>query len=151
MSWWMIVLLVLAVLVLIGCIPVGVDAGFDGELRLSLKIGFIRVHLLPSKPKKPKKRKKHPAARKPAKKPASLYGILFCRQNDLEKIPLLSRKKLLSAAFSAALTKGKCPDVLCGFRKMQSVKEAGKDISLRSIAFWQCRLRLLFLLTCKKK
>ncbi len=72
MTWWMIVLLVLAVLDFIGCILIGVDAGFDGELRLSLKIGFIRVNLLPSKPKKPKKRKKQPAARKPAKKPTSI-------------------------------------------------------------------------------
>ena len=72
MSWWMIVLLVLAVLDFIGCILVGVDAGFDGELRLSLKIGFIRVRILPSKPKKPKKqKKKQPAAKKPAQKPAA--------------------------------------------------------------------------------
>ena len=72
MSWWMIVLLVLAVLDFIGCILVGVDVGFDGELRLSLKIGFIRVRILPSKPKKPKKqKKKQPAAKKPAQKPAA--------------------------------------------------------------------------------
>ena len=72
MSWWMIVLLVLAVLDFIGCILVGVDVGFDGELRVSLKIGFIRVRILPSKPKKPKKhKKKQPAAKKPAQKPAA--------------------------------------------------------------------------------
>lgn len=72
MSWWMIVLLVLAVLDFIGCILVGVDVGFDGEVRLAIKIGFIRVHLLPSKPKKPKKqKKKQPAAKKPAQKPAA--------------------------------------------------------------------------------
>ena len=72
MSWWMIVLLVLAVLDFIGCILVGVDVGFDGEARLAIKIGFIRVHLLPSKPKKPKKQKqKQPAAKKPAQKPAA--------------------------------------------------------------------------------
>ena len=71
MSWWMIVLLVLAVFVLIGCIPVGVDAGFDGEVRLAIKIGLIRVRILPSKPKKPKKqKKKQPAAKKTAQKPA---------------------------------------------------------------------------------
>ena len=72
MSWWMIVLLVLAVLDFIGCILVGVDVGFDGELRLAIKIGFIRVRILPSKPKKPKKqKKKQPAAKKPAQKPAA--------------------------------------------------------------------------------
>ena len=72
MSWWMIVLLVLAVFVLIGCIPVSVDAGFDGEVRLAIKIGFLRVRILPSKPKKPKKqKKKQPAAKKPAQKPAA--------------------------------------------------------------------------------
>ena len=72
MSWWMIVLLVLAVFVLIGCIPVGVDAGFDGEVRLAIKIGFLRVRILPSKPKKPKKqKKKQPAEKKPAQKPSA--------------------------------------------------------------------------------
>ena len=72
MSWWMIVLLVLAVLDFIGCILVGVDVGFDGEVRLAIKIGFIRVRILPSKPKKPKKqKKKQPAAKKPAQKPAA--------------------------------------------------------------------------------
>ena len=72
MSWWMIVLLVLAVFVLIGCIPVGVDAGFDGEVRLAIKIGFLRMRILPSKPKKPKKqKKKQPAAKKLAQKPAA--------------------------------------------------------------------------------
>lgn len=72
MSWWMIVLLVLAVLDFIGCILVGVDVGFDGEVLLAIKIGFIRVRILPSKPKKPKKqKKKQPAAKKPAQKPAA--------------------------------------------------------------------------------
>lgn len=72
MSWWMIVLLVLAVLDFIGCILVGVDVGFDGEVRLAIKIGFIRVRILPSKPKKPKKQKKRqPATKKPAQKPAA--------------------------------------------------------------------------------
>ena len=70
MSWWMIVLLVLAVLDFIGCILVGVDVGFDGEVRLAIKIGFIRVRILPSKPRKPKKqKKKQPAAKKPAAAP----------------------------------------------------------------------------------
>lgn len=79
MTWWMIVLLIAAVLVLIGCIPVGVDAGFDGELRLSLKIGFIRLRLLPAKPKRPRKEKApRPAKKKPAeKKPAAPKKPLF--------------------------------------------------------------------------
>lgn len=79
MTWWMIVLLVLAVLDLIGCILIGVDAGFDGELRLSLKIGFIRVNLLPAKPKRPRKEKKpRLAKKKPAeKKPAAPKKPLF--------------------------------------------------------------------------
>ena len=72
MSWWMIVLLVLAVLDFIGCILVGVDVGFDGEVRLAIKIGFLRVRILPSKPKKPKKqKKKQPAEKKPAQKPSA--------------------------------------------------------------------------------
>ena len=42
-TWWMTVLVILAVLVLIGCIPVGVDAAYgEGGVLLSAKIGFFR-------------------------------------------------------------------------------------------------------------
>lgn len=79
MTWWMIVLLIAAVLVLIGCIPVGVDASFDGEVHLAVKIGLIRLRLLPAKPKRPRKEKKpRPAKKKPAeKKPAAPKKPLF--------------------------------------------------------------------------
>lgn len=40
MTWWMIVLLVFAVLFLIGCIPLGLDAQYqDGACSLRAKIG----------------------------------------------------------------------------------------------------------------
>ena len=67
-TWWMTVLVILAVLVLIGCIPVGVDAryGADG-IFLAAKIGPVRLQLLPQKPKK---KKKKPAKQPPAVKPA---------------------------------------------------------------------------------
>lgn len=67
-TWWMTLLVIFAVLVLIGCIPVGVDAryGADG-IFLAAKIGPVRLQLLPQKPKK---KKKKPAKQPPAVKPA---------------------------------------------------------------------------------
>ena len=72
-TWWMTVLVILAVLVLIGCIPVGVDAAYgEGGVLLSVKIGFFRLQILPAKPKKPKKPKKAKKSKqqKPAASPA---------------------------------------------------------------------------------
>lgn len=82
-TWWMTLLVILAVLVLIGCIPVGVDAryGADGVF-LAAKIGPFRLQLLPQKPKKKKKKpakKQQPAAKPAGKKPA-----------EKKKNPLLS-------------------------------------------------------------
>lgn len=58
-TWWMTVLVILAVLVLIGCIPVGVDAAYgEGGVLLSAKIGFFRLQILLQSRKGPKKRKK---------------------------------------------------------------------------------------------
>lgn len=69
-TWWMTVLVILAVLVLIGCIPVGIDAAYgEGGVLLSAKIGFFRLQILPAKPQKPKKPKK-PKQQKPAASPA---------------------------------------------------------------------------------
>ena len=61
MSSWVVFGIVIAVFVLIGCIPVGVDARYmENELSLRLKIGLLKMQILPAKPKKaaPKKEKK---------------------------------------------------------------------------------------------
>ena len=53
MSGWVIFGIIIAIFVLIGCIPVGVDAVYrENALALRLKIGFVRVQVLPAKPKK---------------------------------------------------------------------------------------------------
>ncbi len=74
MSGWVVLGIVLAVFVLIGCIPVGVDASYhENALALRLKIGFFTMQVLPAKPKKKKaeaKKKKKPAAKKQDAKPA---------------------------------------------------------------------------------
>ena len=83
MTWWMIVLLILAFFFLIGCIPVGADVSYlGGVLTVKAKIGLLRLTLLPKKPKKPqkqkksKKSKKKPKPEKPKekKKPQPLSG-----------------------------------------------------------------------------
>ena len=68
-TWWMTLLVILAVLVLIGCIPVGVDARYNADgVFLAAKLGPFRLQLLPQKPKKkPKKRKPQ---KQPEKTPA---------------------------------------------------------------------------------
>lgn len=67
MTWWMILLLIFAVLFLIGCIPVGVSALYrEEQLTVKLKIGLLRLQVLPGKekpakkPKKPKKKQEKP-------------------------------------------------------------------------------------------
>ena len=73
MSGWVVLGIVLAVFVLIGCIPVGVDASYhENALALRLKIGFFTMQVLPAKPKKKKAeaKKKKPAAKKPDAKQA---------------------------------------------------------------------------------
>ena len=69
-TWWMTLLVIFAVLVLIGCIPVGVDARYSADgVFLTAKLGPFRLQLLPQKPKKkPKKRK--PQQKQPKKSPA---------------------------------------------------------------------------------
>ena len=69
-TWWMTLLVIFAVLVLIGCIPVGVDARYSADgVFLTAKLGPFRLQLLPQKPKKkPKKRK--PQQKQPEKTPA---------------------------------------------------------------------------------
>ena len=69
-TWWMTLLVIFAVLVLIGCIPVGVDARYSADgVFLAARLGPFRLQLLPQKPKKkPKKRK--PQQKQPKKTPA---------------------------------------------------------------------------------
>lgn len=74
MSGWVVLGIIVLVFVLIGCIPVGVDARYhENALALRLKIGLFKLQILPAKPKKkkaaPKKEKSAPkiAAAKPAK------------------------------------------------------------------------------------
>ena len=67
-TWWMTLLVILAVLVLIGCIPVGVDARYNADgVFLAAKLGPFRLQLLPQKPKKKKKQQKQ--QKKPEKAP----------------------------------------------------------------------------------
>lgn len=73
MPLWLWILLVIALLLVLLCrTRVGVWAAFDGEvLRLDVKIGLLRLHILPAKPKKPKagKSKKEKKPKKTKKKP----------------------------------------------------------------------------------
>ncbi len=64
-TWWMTLLAIFAALVLIGCIPVGVDARYNAEgVFLAAKLGPIRLQLLPQQPKKKKKQQKQQKNRK---------------------------------------------------------------------------------------
>lgn len=67
MSGWVVFGIVIAVFVLIGCIPVGVDARYmENELSLRLKIGLLKMQVLPAKPKKAAPKKKKKTAKKAA-------------------------------------------------------------------------------------
>ena len=83
-TWWMTLLVILAVLVLIGCIPVGVDARYSADgVFLAARLGPFRLQLLPQKPKKkPKKRKLQ--QKQPEKTPAK------ARPQEKKPNPLLS-------------------------------------------------------------
>ena len=67
MTWWMIVLLVFAILFLIGCIPLGLDALYrEGALSLRAKIGPFWLSRIPRR----KKRKGTDAAEEKPDAPA---------------------------------------------------------------------------------
>lgn len=57
MTWWMIVLLVLAIFFLLGCVPAGADVSWRGGVfTLRAKLGPFRMTLVPAKEKKRKKK-----------------------------------------------------------------------------------------------
>ena len=80
-TWWMTVLVILAVLVLIGCIPVGVDAAYlGGSFTLKVKIWLLRLQILPAKPKKPKMEKASAASILPQSlRPSTLQALVMSR------------------------------------------------------------------------
>lgn len=82
MTWWMIALLVLAIFLLIGCIPVGADVSYlGGVLAVKAKIGLISLKLLPKEKKAPERKK--PKKEKKTETPKEANG-------EKKKSPLLS-------------------------------------------------------------
>ena len=101
MSGWFVLGIVLAVFVLIGCIPVGVDASYhENALALQLKIGLFTMQVLPVKPKKKKavSSKKKSAAKKPDAKPV--------RTKKQLQMPKLTLQDILALADLACDTLG---------------------------------------------
>ena len=97
-TWWMTLLVIFTVLVLIGCIPVGVDARYNAEgVFLAAKLGPFRLQLLPQKPKKkPKKRKQQ--KKQPEKAPAKA-GTQEKKPNPLLSGGVDGLMQLLDLAF----------------------------------------------------
>lgn len=90
-TWWMTLLVIFAVLVLIGCIPVGVDARYsEAGVFLAAKIGPFRLQLLPAKPKKPQKPKKpkQTKAENPSEKAAAPQTAASHAPADKKSSPL---------------------------------------------------------------
>jgi len=112
MTWWMIVLLVLAILFLIGCIPVGVDAAYrDTGPAVNLMIGPVGLQLIPKKKKKKKKKKQQ--TEKPKEKGKGKSAILSGGVDGLlALLELLSetlgdlRRKLVVKELTMTLTVG---------------------------------------------
>ena len=96
-TWWMTLLAIFVVLVLIGCIPVGVDARYSAEgVFLSAKIGPFLLQLLPQKPKKKKKQPKQQkkAEKAPAKAEPQMIYVYVCgavRDPGVVEVPEGSR------------------------------------------------------------
>ena len=97
-TWWMTLLVIFAVLVLIGCIPVGVDARYNAEgVFLAAKLGPFRLQLLPQKPKKkPKKRKQQ---KKQPEKAQAKAGTQEKKPNPLLSGGVDGLMQLLDLAF----------------------------------------------------
>ena len=103
MSGWVVLGIIVLVFVLIGCIPVGVDASYhENALALRLKIGFFTMQVLPAKPKKKKAeaKKKKSAAKKQDAKPAKPKKQFQMPKLTLQEKPAahspLTRRSLLT-------------------------------------------------------
>ena len=84
MSGWAVFGIVLAVFVLIGCIPVGVDASYrENELALRLKIWLFRVQVLPAKEKKKKPKETQKAKKIVAKNHTTCLMVTHNMQQAL--------------------------------------------------------------------
>ena len=85
MSGWVVLGIIVLVFVLIGCIPVGVDASYhENALALRLKIGFFTVQALPAKPKKKKaafSKKRSPLQKSRTQSPRSPKSSSRCRSS----------------------------------------------------------------------
>lgn len=93
---------ILLFLFLISLIPVGIDARYRNSLCCTLKIGFVKIRLLPEKPKKKKKAVSKPdksKKEKPEKDEAVSLKMLF-KQNGVSGI-LNILKKIVSLATGA--------------------------------------------------
>ena len=96
MSGWIVLGIILAVFVLIGCIPVGVDALYhENALALRLKIGFLHMQVLPAKPKK---KKTKPQRAKRAQKKPDAKPVKPIKQFRMQKLTLQDILALLDLA-----------------------------------------------------
>lgn len=108
-TWWMTLLVILLALFLLGCIPVGVDAGYEESgYFVKLKVGFLRLTLLP-RPQKPKKQKKRSAPKKQPEKSTA--------EPKKKAAPTLTKPENLLALLHLGC------DVLGSFRKKLRVEK----------------------------
>lgn len=101
MSIFVILGVILLIFVLIGCIPVGVDARYEEEaLALWVKIGPVRAQILPAKEKKPRpaKKKSRPAKNAEKRQSASAQKQAGKKKFTMPKLTLADIQALLELA-----------------------------------------------------
>ncbi len=123
MAWYWIVLLVLTALLVLLCLTrVGVLAEFDAKgLRLDAKIGLFSIHILPAKhkekrEKKPKKERKTPDPEKPKWKPtlADIKELVSLLWPPLLRALNRTRKGIRVHPLTLSLTVGAAEDPAAG-------------------------------------
>nr|WP_325211645.1 hypothetical protein [uncultured Oscillibacter sp.] len=101
MAWLWIPAVIVLLIALLCWTRVGVWAAFGGgELRLDVKFGLLRIHILPAKPKKPKaekpkKEKKKPKEEPGAEKPESKFSFTLEDGEDALRTMLPPLKRAL--------------------------------------------------------